>query len=111
LEVAVLVGAHVDADRQAAGARRDHRIDETVVQEVAGGAERSFLEAVMPIRMFLPLLRWFGQGCGLYNRFFHNIQSTVMPRPTAHYTMLVKEWTFFGSFAWDRAWLVILMMI
>ena len=60
LEVTVLVGAQVDADRQAAGARRDHRIDETVVQEIARGAERGFLAAVMPIRKLFPLLRWFG---------------------------------------------------
>jgi hypothetical protein len=97
LEVAPLVRAHVDADRQAAGARRDHGIDETVVQEIAGGAERGFPEAIMPIWKLLPLFRWFGYGCGLFNKFIHNITRSLAPRPTGYYTVLVKEWTFLGG--------------
>ena len=59
-EIAVLVGAHIDADRQAAGARRHHGIDVVIVQEIARGPEGGFRVAVSPIRKPFPLLRWFG---------------------------------------------------
>ena len=39
IEVAAFVRTHVDADRQAPRARRDDRIDEAIVQKIAGAAE------------------------------------------------------------------------
>ena len=45
------------------------------------------------------------------NKFCHNIQRTVTTRPTPYYTVLVKDWTFFGRPAYDRMRLAILMVI
>ncbi len=73
LEVAGLVGAQIDAYRQAAGARGHHRVHETVVQKITWGAEGGLLAAIGPIREFPLPFRRFNRGYGLMNGFFHNV--------------------------------------
>ena len=78
LEIAGLLGGHVDPNRQAVGARGHHDIDELVVQEVARRAKRGLRSAAAARReLALPLHGICRQGHGLASRFFHKFLSTL----------------------------------
>jgi len=96
IEVAVLIRIHVYPHRQASRAGGNDRVNELVIQEIAGRT-KSGLERlrVMERRLFLVLAR-IGRHLGNDMNWFH-FNVTVICGSVPNYTMLAKFRTFFGG--------------
>ena len=68
IEVAPLVGIHVHAQREAARPRRNHRVNEAVVEKIPRPVKGDFAHREVPLLFRLPVRRQ-----DFVSSFFHNV--------------------------------------